>query len=350
MLTPTKPKTNYFQRFSNQLAADLSKLIGNGLIERAASVIERIAYWLDNDQAGYVTSDGHKWIVNSYREWVKQFSWLKPHQIGYIMRKLEAIGVLITSRYSDLMRIGFRGRSPRMHPDDRSKFYRINWDVLRPPKSEPNIDQTLKPSPCANVHKCTMHSTDLYDDLQRSPNLEINNNVVVNNESGYSDRKVSDMEEFAKSIAKFKQSEETAAVESIVIEEKKDPAPQANPTLKEAEENGVRLTPSIMKLMGQVAADVVKNAIDALKEARRRGSVKNPTGYLTEALKNQWRPNSDEPALATAELETFNRWFPIARKKGIAIASQQDGDRIMVFTSDGDYIPFSEMLEKYPLT
>lgn len=374
MVTP-----NIYHRFGINLTAHLSSLLDTDLVERAASVVERVVYWLENEKSGYVTGDGHKWIVNSYRKWTEQFTWLNPHQIGYIIRKLEGIGLLISARYHELVRIGFRGRAPQMHPDDQSKFYRVNWEMLKsfeqPPQwltadqDDPiaNDAQSLEPLPRTNVHDCTMQCTRLYDELQIDPNIqEHNNSVVVFEEIGYSENGGAKTEEPVKVVSaeiveKLKSFGITLSTETEAIGEDEYSAPpptSSNKPVKteelarEAEAQGVRMTPPLMQLIASAAANTVRDAIAALKEARNRGKVKNPAGYLTQAIKGQWRPNSDDPIIAANELETFNRWFPIARQRGIVTGSSANGDRMMVYVVQNDCVsevPFLEMLEKYPL-
>lgn len=60
--------------------------------------------------------------------------------------------------------------------------------------------------------------------------------------------------------------------------------------LAKAEEVGVILNPYVMGLIAKAEAEVVKNAIAALKEAKRKGTVKNPTGYLVKAIQQKWQP------------------------------------------------------------
>lgn len=67
--------------------------------------------------------------------------------------------------------------------------------------------------------------------------------------------------------------------------------PQKNQDLVDkAEDLGVRLTPYLIRLIVHSSAEVVKNALDALLESRREGKVKNPCGYLVQAIKQGWQP------------------------------------------------------------
>lgn len=50
------------------------------------------------------------------------------------------------------------------------------------------------------------------------------------------------------------------------------------------------------------------------------------------------------------ELELFKQWFPLARAQGLVIASRQEGDEILVLTTDEVWIPFQTALNVMPFT
>jgi hypothetical protein len=110
---------------------------------------------------------------------------------------------------------------------------------------------------------------------------------------------------------------------------------------------GIRLNPTLAKIIKSSPEEKVLDAINAYKEALATGNIERPGGWLKKALSEGWKPN--DSVQAKTESETFNEWFPLARKKGLVIASQQTKKGIVVYTNDGDCIPFVEMLSKYPL-
>jgi hypothetical protein len=87
--------------------------------------------------------------------------------------------------------------------------------------------------------------------------------------------------------------EVTSLDNSTNMGEEKFSAPrqkESSELLKKAEDVGVILNPYVIGLIAKAEAEVVKNAIAALKEAKRKGTVKNPTGYLVKAIHQKWQP------------------------------------------------------------
>jgi hypothetical protein len=84
-----------------------------------------------------------------------------------------------------------------------------------------------------------------------------------------------------------------APVEAIDSQEEEFSAPpKKNITnlLEKAEDAGVLLNPFVIGLIAKTEAEIVANAIAALRESRRKGTVKNPTGYLVKAIQQKWQP------------------------------------------------------------
>lgn len=110
---------------------------------------------------------------------------------------------------------------------------------------------------------------------------------------------------------------------------------------------GIQLNPTLTKVIKSASEEAVLNAIEAYKEALATGNIGRPGGWLKRAIEEEWKPN--DIVQDKSEQETFNEWFPLARKKGLVMASQKGKDGIEVYTSDGRWIPFSDMLKEYPL-
>ncbi|BAY14177.1 DUF6262 family protein [Calothrix sp. NIES-2098] len=115
----------------------------------------------------------------------------------------------------------------------------------------------------------------------------------------------------------------------------------------ELDELGVRINSTLSKLINSAPEELVLKAIDALKEALTNTEVRNPSGFLVEAIKNTWIPN--EEYVQKVELDVFNEWYELARKKGLVLASQSSKNGILLYTNHEQWIPFPEMLIKYPI-
>lgn len=88
-------------------------------------------------------------------------------------------------------------------------------------------------------------------------------------------------------------------------------------------------------------------AIEAFKEAKSKGEVPNPIGFLVRAIKEGWMPN--EKYEQKVELDIFNEWYSLAKKCGVAFASQKTEDGIMIYTNNENWVLFQKMLDEYPL-
>lgn len=109
----------------------------------------------------------------------------------------------------------------------------------------------------------------------------------------------------------------------------------------------IKANSTLLKLIGQTPEEVVIRAIDALKGALTTSAVRNPSGFLVEAIRNTWIPN--EGFEKKAELDVFNKWYPLARSKKLVEAATQIEGVQHVRTLEGEWIPFEEMVAKYPL-
>jgi len=81
-----------------------------------AIIIQQLHYWLENPKAG-VERDGHKWIFNTYEEWVENFPFWSVSTIQRIFTGLEKSGLIISAQLDAKQR-------------DMKKYYRINYDEL----------------------------------------------------------------------------------------------------------------------------------------------------------------------------------------------------------------------------
>ncbi|MBD0390065.1 MAG: hypothetical protein ICV54_27050, partial [Nostoc sp. C3-bin3] len=125
--TAVSQKPSEFRGFYKSVAAALGSA-------DLATIIQQMDYWLKNENAGYFTRDGHKWIWNGYREWLYQFPWLRTVEaIGRLIRKLERLGIVVTAKLSELIEIGFVLEPEQpfpYHKDDQRKWYRLDYEQL----------------------------------------------------------------------------------------------------------------------------------------------------------------------------------------------------------------------------
>lgn len=78
-----------------------------------AVFLQQLHYWLTT--AGH-ERDGRRWVFNTRAGWCAQFPFWSPHALGRICRRLEADGLIITTRQYNRV------------PTDQTRWYTINYD------------------------------------------------------------------------------------------------------------------------------------------------------------------------------------------------------------------------------
>ncbi|MBW4559156.1 MAG: hypothetical protein KME59_25200 [Trichormus sp. ATA11-4-KO1] len=111
---------------------------------------------------------------------------------------------------------------------------------------------------------------------------------------------------------------------------------------------GIKLNATLTKTIKSASEETVLNAIEALKEAMASSNIEKPGAWLKKAIEEGWIPN--EEIGQQSELDVFKEWYTLAYKKKLVVASQNTKNGIIVYTHDERWIPFSEMLVKYPLS
>lgn len=116
---------------------------------------------------------------------------------------------------------------------------------------------------------------------------------------------------------------------------------------RELEAAGIQLNATLAKTIKAAEEETVLNAIQAYKEAIVVGNIERPGGWLKRAIEEGWKPN--DSVQAKTELEIFKEWYPLAREKGVVLASQQGKNGIEVYTPENGWKPLSDLLSEYPL-
>ena len=89
---------------------------------------------------------------------------------------------------------------------------------------------------------------------------------------------------------------------------------QGKVLLEQIEDAGIQLHPKLKQVVIYSTFDVVRDALNVVKEAKAKGNLKNPAGLFVEALKNRWKPNSSVNDDFSLE---FLRWYPHAIEVGL---------------------------------
>lgn len=114
---------------------------------------------------------------------------------------------------------------------------------------------------------------------------------------------------------------------------------------------GIKLNPTLTMTIESASEETVLTALEALKEALADGAIKkNPAGWLKRAIEGAWQPNGSYIQTDdTSDRRLFNKWFPLARARGLVIASTKGEKEIQVLMSDEQWISFTEALAQYPI-
>lgn len=80
-----------------------------------AVIAQQMHYWMGKSQHFY---DGRRWIYNSVANWQKQFPFWSEATIKRALGSLENQGIIVSGNYNH-------------DPRDRSKWYSLNYEVLR---------------------------------------------------------------------------------------------------------------------------------------------------------------------------------------------------------------------------
>ncbi len=67
-------------------------------------------------------------------------------------------------------------------------------------------------------------------------------------------------------------------------------SPEQSALLDEVEAEGVKLHPKLVAFLLAADIRVLKNAVLTMKEAKRAGKVRNPSGFLVKAVEQKWEP------------------------------------------------------------
>jgi hypothetical protein len=110
---------------------------------------------------------------------------------------------------------------------------------------------------------------------------------------------------------------------------------------------GVEMNSTLAKRIKGTPKEVMMDAIASLEQAIAEERVRNPAGFLFKALNEAWKPNEEHQK--KVEQDIFQEWFPLAKSLKLVDAATQLGGVQHVLTTEGNWVPFSQMIAEYPL-
>ena len=312
-----------------------------------ALIIQRLHYWLQNEEAGYMMADGCKWIFNGYKEWLEQFTWMSIDQFGRNIRHLEKIEWVVTARFDELKNdIGFVSKPPLLHSYNRRKWYRLNYqqifedtgfDLLfeKYGKGKHEPPKRLKPAPLSNLQECRLEDADLQMTICENADSSIykeypNNNqikevVFLKNENENQEKELlPDSRVVAEDELQMVNSlcsdslDESPALRATDPNEGKSSAAAAPDLLKpnQLKLMGVKLdNEDLLRAAALVNRDDLADAVEAFLEYCKINQVQKPTNCLIVAIKRGWKPENPQERSENANLDPVETSLMIWRSR-----------------------------------
>lgn len=110
----------------------------------------------------------------------------------------------------------------------------------------------------------------------------------------------------------------------------------------------INLTNTLASKIHKATEETVLTAIEALKEQMQHQVIRNPGGWLSNAIDNAWQPN--QPIGESNPTDLFAQWYDLAREQGVVIGSRKDdGGCYWVQENTGQWVLFEEKSSKWTL-
>ena len=110
----------------------------------------------------------------------------------------------------------------------------------------------------------------------------------------------------------------------------------------------IKMNSTLSSLIGQAPEFVVLLAIEALKEALTTTTVRSPSGFLVEAIRNTWIPNTGYEQ--KFEENTFDEWYSLALSQRLVSASTKRDGVQYVLTNESKWVSFEQIQALYPIS
>lgn len=289
------------ERNSSLIPLQLARLIG---LEEAY-VLQQMHYWMQKG-AGKIIN-GIRWIWNSLNDWLKQFA-LTEWQLRRVFDRLEhEFGLIKRARLDK-------------HKWNQTTYYTIDYERLKPLLlsicGEPQIDLWDTTNRSVTDHKSYKEAettTETSSETTTEPAAAILN--FEEEESG------------SDSLTSLPDLIEPTSVEPEVTGlGKSSAAPPEyveNEKLDLVDGAGIALNPQLSRELMNYTLEQVKAAVDHYREVKRsKGERKNPAGWLTDCLRNQWAVGTT--TVQDTKYAEAKDWINLAIKQRLIYASISD--------------------------
>jgi len=322
------------ERNSLLIPTELARLIG---LEEAY-VLQQMHYWMQRG-AGKIIN-GIRWIWNSLNDWLKQFA-LTEWQLRRAFDRLENKFGLIRRERLD------------KHKWNQTTYYTIDYERLEPLLlsicGRPQIDLWSTTNRSVTDHKSYKEAettTETSSETTTEPAAAILN---------FEEESRSD------SLASVPDLIEPTSVEpEATLLDKSSAAPPEyveNEKLDLVDSAGIALNPQLSRELMNYTLEQVKAAVDHYREVKRsKGERKNPAGWLTDCLRNQWAVGTT--TVQDTKYALAKVWIDWAIKQQLIYASTSDpkitgclqGDIYVIGRATQDVLkPWTDIAKLHPL-
>jgi hypothetical protein len=317
---------------------------GTGFDEGA--FLQQLHYWTLNSETRGWLSNGVKWIYNSLKAWQKQFPWISEYGLRKAIANLKKLALIQTAQHW-------------LTQYKRVMFYRIDYERL----------QAFAGNLCDLITPRSVNSDRLDVRSNHTSNPEISP------ETAFSEQR----------IVVVAEAESVNAVEAVTVGELSElpkpsdrcsvpstelsnsakdnsSAPSSGnflnnqdlefPELIEAVAQAIGLPsgsslPKSLKVAIAQFPDRVPAAIAYLQHQRQHHSIRNPSGYLHQAVLQGW--NLSIAVSATSALPAgFKQWFDWAKAQGRVLAATTiDGVYHTLHVEQG-WLPTKQLMQQLP--
>ncbi|MBD1851696.1 hypothetical protein H6F87_17020 [Cyanobacteria bacterium FACHB-502] len=323
-----------------QLAGLLKQTLGkSGTGFDESAFLQQLHYWTTNSAVSGWIVDGSKWIYNSLKSWQEQFPWMTQYGLRKAIANLKKLGLIQTAQH---WITSYR----------RVMFYRIDYDRL---SAFAGAVCDVFASRYANSDPIDMLNDRTTETENPSDNSSEQQTVVVS--------QVNEEDAGSAEAGEAAGCEQVSSVEAgSAIEGTLSPASSGKvaeiqskefPELMEqaAEVIGHPSNaplPAALKEAIERFPDRVKPAIAYLRHQQQKRQIKNPVGYLYEAIVQGWELNMDEASEAGVPAG-FSQWFDRARVQGLVIAATMIERVHHTLHIQQGWIPTMEAMRKYSI-
>lgn len=303
---------------------------GTGFDEGA--FLQQLHYWTLNSATTGWTVDGVKWIYNSLKSWQQQFPWMSEYGLRKAIANLKKLGLIETAQHW-------------ISQYKRVMFYRIDYERLK----------TFAPEVCDLITTRCVNSDQFDMQTEHTPYTNTSSNTSPSEQQTVVVSEMSESLEERNSLTTQSCSPAAGVAVGTLGADPLSPASSGNtfavqdaefPELIDAvaqaiaHPTGSPLPTTLKRAIAQFP-DRVQPAIDYLKHQQQKHQIKNPFGYLYQAIVEGWNltvPKAIAPV-------GFSEWFDQMKAQGLVVAATTIAGIHHTLHSQHGWMPTQQLMQ-----